>query len=116
MAEYWHQVCERPDEGGHSSNVIARRSGYPGALAQGNMVLCWMGEYLRQHFGERWYQGGALDVKIVARGIEADILTFHATRSRELGSNNASETVLDVWCQNQRGGLTMIGTARAPVN
>ncbi|MBI3953454.1 MAG: MaoC family dehydratase N-terminal domain-containing protein [Chloroflexi bacterium] len=111
MAAYWHLVCGRPEEGSHSSIAVARQAGLPTAVGQGNMVLCWLGALLGDCFGEGWPRGGALDVAIVGRMLEGDTMTVHGARRPAGQPLDPTRVTLDVWCENQRGELTIVGTA-----
>lgn len=112
MARYWHAVCGHPEEGSHSSIALARQQGLPTAIGQGNMVLCILGALLGDYFGARWYHGGAMDVRIVGRMLEGDTVTWRAVRRS--APADTSTVALDVWCTNQDGKLTIVGSATAP--
>ncbi len=112
MAAYWHLVCGRPEEGSHSSVSLARQQGLPSAVGQGNMVLCYLGLMLGEYFGESWLHGGGFEVAIVGRMLEGDTITWHAGRNPELRQASTGANALDVSCVNQRGEVTVVGSAR----
>jgi len=100
-----------PRRGYHTADDVARTAGFSSMLVSGTMNEGYILQLMVETFGERWFDGGKLDLRFVKPVYEGDEIRAHATvRGPEDGADGAGVT-LDVWCENQRGEKVVVGVA-----
>jgi len=95
----------------HTDPEWARRKGFRAPLAQAMMSTAYVSQLMTQFVGEGFVKGGKMSVSFVKPVIVGDTLTVRGrVKSRESEGDRVRVTV-EVWCENQDGVKTMIGTA-----
>jgi 3-hydroxybutyryl-CoA dehydratase len=95
----------------HTDPEWARKKGFPAPLAQAMMSTAYVSQLMTQFAGEGFVKGGRMSVSFVKPVIVGDTLTVRGrVKSREPEGDRTRVTV-EVWCENQDGVKTMVGTA-----
>lgn len=100
----------------HTDDEVARAAGLPTAIAAGVQFMSYIFEMLQREYSFRSVEGTVLDVRIREPVFAGDTVTARG-RVTEVGTDGAggSRVSLDVWCENQRGGQVIAGTAHVPI-
>lgn len=113
MVDFERVVWER-GQNSHNDPVAAQRDGLKRTVASGQNQMAFLHELLERSFGDGWVYGGSISVRYVRPVYAGDRITPHAevgSITREEGGRDV--VALDVWCENQDGHKTAVGTARA---
>jgi acyl dehydratase len=95
----------------HTDPEWARRKGFRAPLAQAMMSTAYVSQLMMQFVGQGFVRGGKMSVSFIKPVIVGDTLTVRGrVKSRETEGSNVRVTV-EVWCENQDGVKTMVGTA-----
>ena len=95
----------------HTDPEWARKKGFRAPLAQAMMSTAYVSQLMMQFCGEGFVKGGKMSVAFIKPVVVGDTLTVHGTvKSRETEGDKTRVTV-EVWCENQDGVKTMVGTA-----
>ena len=95
----------------HTDPEWARRKGFRAPLAQGMMSTAYVSELMVKCVGAGFVKGGRMSVSFVKPVMVGDTLTVRGrVKSREPEGSRTRVTV-EVWCENQDGVKTMVGTA-----
>ena len=95
----------------HTDAEWARSKGFRAPLAQAMMSTAYVSQLMMQVAGEGFVKGGKMSVSFIKPVIVGDTLTVRGrVRSREPEAGRMRVTV-EVWCENQDGVKTMVGTA-----
>ena len=95
----------------HTDPEWARRKGFRAPLAQAMMSTAYVSQLMMQFVGRGFVKGGKMSVSFIKPVIVGDTLTVCGrVKSREPEGDNVRVTV-EVWCENQDGVKTMVGTA-----
>jgi 3-hydroxybutyryl-CoA dehydratase len=95
----------------HTDPEWARKKGFRAPLAQAMMSTAYVSQLMTQFVGEGFVKGGKMSVSFVKPVIVGDTLTVRGrVKSRESEGDRVRVTV-EVWCENQDGVKTMVGTA-----
>ena len=95
----------------HTDDEWARKKGFRAPLAQAMMSTAYVSQLMMKYLGEGFVKGGKMSVAFVKPVVVGDTLTVHGVvKSREQEGSKTRVTV-EVWCQNQDGVQTMVGTA-----
>ena len=95
----------------HTDPEWARRKGFRAPLAQAMMSTAYVSQLMMQLVGQGFVKGGKMSVSFIKPVIVGDTLTVRGrVKSREPEGGNVRVTV-EVWCENQDGVKTMVGTA-----
>jgi 3-hydroxybutyryl-CoA dehydratase len=95
----------------HTDPEWARRKGFRAPLAQAMMSTAYVSQLMTQFAGQGFVKGGKMSVSFIKPVIVGDTLTVRGrVKSREAEGDNVRVTV-EVWCENQDGVKTMVGTA-----
>ena len=94
----------------HIDPEFAKTTPFGGTIAHGMLILAVMSEMMTAAFGERWLEGGKLDVRFRAPARPGDTVTARA------GSVSGDEGTLkySVECVNQNDEVLISGTAQVP--
>ena len=95
----------------HTDEAWARAKGFRAPLAQGMMSTAYISEMMTQLLGAGFVKGGSMSVAFVTPVYVGDRLTAHGVVKEKRPENGATRVVVDVWCENQHGQKTAIGTA-----
>jgi acyl dehydratase len=97
----------------HTDPEWARRKGFRAPLAQAMMSTAYVSQLMMQFAGAGFVKGGRMSVSFIKPVFAGDTLTVHGrVKSREPDGNGTRVTV-EVWCENEDGVKTMVGTASA---
>ena len=95
----------------HTDPEWARKKGFKAPLAQAMMSTAYVSQLMVQFVGEGYIKGGKMSVAFTKPVLAGDTLTVRGrVKSREPEGERTRVTV-DVWCENQDGVMTMVGTA-----
>lgn len=95
----------------HTDAAWARKKGFKAPLAQALMSTAYVSQMMVDFAGEGFVKGGRISASFIKPVIVGDTLTVHGrVKSRE-PEGARTRVTLEVWCENQDGVMTMIGTA-----
>ena len=95
----------------HTDPEWARKKGFRAPLAQAMMSTAYVSQLMMQLAGEGFVKGGRMSVSFIKPVVVGDTLTVRGrVKSREREGTSVRVTV-EVWCENQDGVKTMVGTA-----
>ncbi|MEX1253901.1 MAG: MaoC family dehydratase [Dehalococcoidia bacterium] len=100
----------------HNDAEQAKKLGFPDIVVQGMMPICFLSELMTRRFGEGWFAGGRMDVRLVnvlwggdgaavCRGVVREYTTEGARRRAQC----------EVWVEKPDGTKIIVGTASAVV-
>ena len=95
----------------HTDEAWARQKGFRAPLAQGMMSTAYVSELMTGLLGAGFVKGGMIAMTFVAPVYADDRLTVHGVVKEVRPEAGATRVVVDVWCQNQHGEKTAVGTA-----
>ena len=95
----------------HTDEEWARKKGFKAPLAQAMMSTGYVSQLMMQYAGMGFVKGGTMSVSFIKPVYVGDTLTVRGrVKSREPEGRGTRVTV-EVWCENQDGVKTMVGTA-----
>jgi acyl dehydratase len=95
----------------HTDAEWARAKGFRGPLAQAMMSTAYVSQLMVDFAGEGFVKGGRMSVSFIKPVVVGDTLTVHGrVKSRE-DEGGTTRVTVEVWCENQDGVKTMVGTA-----
>lgn len=94
----------------HTDRDISVRSGIGKPVASGLMLEAYLAELLINFFGQKWLDSGETRVVAVDLVGENDTVVPKAIIRESRGSEAGMEC--ELWCENQYGNKTMVGSAR----
>ena len=95
----------------HTDPEWARQKGFRAPLVQAMMSTAYASQLMVQFIGEGYIKGGKLSVAFTKPVYAGDTLTVRGRiRSREPEGDRTRVSV-DVWCVNEDGVTTMVGSA-----
>ena len=95
----------------HTDPEWARKKGFRAPLVQAMMSTAYVSQLMMQFAGEGFVKGGRMSVSFIKPVFVGDTLTVRGrVKSRDLEGDRTRVTV-EVWCENQDGVKTMVGTA-----
>jgi acyl dehydratase len=99
----------------HCFPEVARKKGFPRAIAQGLMSHGYLSELLARRFGSAIFAGSRVQAKFIRPTLEGDTLTIGGGVSRVEPATGGQRVFLEVWCKNQAGDLLTVGEAEVTV-
>ena len=75
--------------------------------------MAFLHELLERNFGDAWVYGGKISVRYIHPVYGGDSLTANGTVTEMKDEDGKTRVVLQVWCENQDGRKTSVGTAQA---
>ena len=101
----------------HTDSDAAKRTiGLTTPIASGRVQLSFVTAAQRRFFGgEVFDRTGAIDLRFVRPVIDGDTITVKGTVVSLDDTADGQAVAVDVWCENQNGERTSIGTATAVV-
>ena len=95
----------------HTDPEWARQKGFRAPLVQAMMSTAYVSQLMTQFAGAGFVKGGRMSVSFIKPVIVGETLTVRGrVKSREPEGDRVRVTV-EVWCENQDGVKTMVGTA-----
>ena len=98
----------------HTDDEVARAAGLPAAIAAGVQFMSYVFEMLHREYGIQSVQGTVLDVRIREPVFAGDTVTARGRLTDVQTDGPRNRVSLEVWCENQRGGHVIAGTAEVP--
>ena len=95
----------------HSDEAFARTKGFRAPLAQAMMSTAYVSELMTRFVGAGFVQGGTMSMTFVKPVLAGDRLTVHGVVKDRQPESGRTRVVVEVWCENQDGVKTMVGTA-----
>jgi 3-hydroxybutyryl-CoA dehydratase len=95
----------------HSDEAWAREKGFRTTLAQGMMSTAYVSEMMTRLLGTGFVKGGTLSMAFIKPVYAGDRLTVHGVVKETRPEGDRTRVVVEVWCQNQHGEKTAVGTA-----
>jgi len=100
----------------HTDEAWARKKGFRTTLAQGMMSTAYVSEMMTQLLGAGFIKGGTMSVAFIKPVYAADRLTVHGVVKEMRPESGGTRVVVDVWCENQHGQKTAVGTASGVIS
>ena len=94
----------------HTDKRASEELGFEEVVVGGKMTISYIGDMLDRTFGERWYNGGKLDVKFTNIVWPGDRVTARGVIADESDSSEGS-TEVRVWMEKEDGTVTIVGNA-----
>jgi acyl dehydratase len=95
----------------HTDEAWARRKGFRTPLAQAMMSTAYVSELMTRFVGAGFVKGGTLSMVFIKPVYVGDRLTVHGVVKERRAEGGRTRVVVEVWCQNQDGDKTAVGTA-----
>lgn len=95
----------------HSDEAFARAKGFRAPLAQGMMSTAYVSEMMTALLGAGFVKGGTMSMAFIKPVYAGDRLTVHGVVKEVRPEGAATRVVVEVWCENQDGEKTAVGTA-----
>jgi acyl dehydratase len=100
----------------HTDEAWARAKGFRAPLAQAMMSTAYVSEMMTRFLGAGFVRGGTLSMTFIKPVYAGDRLTVHGVVRDTLAEGGAARVSVDVWCENQHGEKTAVGTASGIVS
>jgi acyl dehydratase len=95
----------------HTDPEWARARGFKAPLVQAMMSTAYVSQLMMQFAGEGFVRGGRMSVSFIKPVLVDETLTIRGrVKSRE-PEGDATRVTVEVWCENEEGVKTMVGTA-----
>lgn len=95
----------------HTDGSWARQKGFRAPLAQAMMSTAYVSEMMTRFLGTGFVKGGAMSMVFIKPVYAGDRLTVHGVVKEKRREGDATRVVVEVWCENQHGEKTAVGTA-----
>jgi acyl dehydratase len=95
----------------HTDPDWARQKGFRTTLAQGMMSTAYVSEMMTRLLGAGFVKGGTMSMAFIKPVYAGDRLTVHGVVKELCPEAGQTRVVVEVWCQNQHGEKTAVGTA-----
>ena len=95
----------------HTDEAWARAKGFRVPLAQGMMSTAYVSEMMTSFLGAGFVEGGGMSVTFTKPVYAGDRLTVRGVVTEKRTDNGTTRVVVEVWCENQHGEKTMVGSA-----
>ena len=112
MVEFERCVWDR-GRNSHSDINVAKADGIQRTIASGQNQMAFLHELLERNFGDAWVYGGKISVRYIHPVYGGDKLTANGTVTELKEEDGKPRVVLQVWCENQDGRKTSVGTVHA---
>jgi len=100
----------------HSDEAFARAKGFRAPLAQAMMSTAYVSELMTRFVGVGFVKGGRLSMTFIKPVLAGDRLTVHGVVADRHPEGGRTRVVVEVWCENQDGDKTAVGTASGLVD
>ena len=95
----------------HTDETWAKKKGFKAPLAQAMMSTAYVSELMTRFLGAGFVKGGRLSMVFIKPVYVGDRLTVHGVVKERQAEGQATRVVVEVWCENQDGEKTAVGTA-----
>jgi acyl dehydratase len=100
----------------HSDEAFARKRGFRAPLAQAMMSTAYVSEMMTRFVGAGFVKGGTLSMTFIKPVLAGDRLTVRGVVKERRPDAGRTRVVVEVWCENQHGEKTAVGTASGLVD
>jgi 3-hydroxybutyryl-CoA dehydratase len=104
----WHRVANV-----HSDPVVAKKVGMSRTIASGQNQLAFLHQLMESTFGDGWVYGGKIAARWVSPVYVDDVITPRALVEEISHVDGKTRVHMNIWCTNQAGTKTALGTAQA---
>jgi acyl dehydratase len=95
----------------HTDEDWARQKGFRTTLAQGMMSTAYVSEMMTRLLGAGFLKGGTMSMAFIKPVYAGDRISVHGVVKELRPEAGQTRVVVEVWCQNQHGEKTAVGTA-----
>jgi 3-hydroxybutyryl-CoA dehydratase len=95
----------------HTDEDWARQRGFRAPLAQAMMSTAYVSEMMTRFLGTGFVKGGTMSMVFIKPVYAGDRLTVRGVVNEKRPEGGATRVVVEVWCENQHGEKTAVGTA-----
>jgi acyl dehydratase len=95
----------------HTDEDWARQRGFRAPLAQAMMSTAYVSEMMTRFLGTGFVKGGTVSMVFIKPVYAGDRLTVRGMVKEKSPEGGATRVVVEVWCENQHGEKTAVGTA-----
>ena len=95
----------------HTDEAWAHQKGFRTTLAQGMMSTAYVSEMMTRLLGAGFVRGGTLSMAFIKPVLAGDRLTVHGVVKDKQPEGGRTRVVVEVWCENQHGEKTAVGSA-----
>ncbi|HKW94847.1 MAG TPA: MaoC family dehydratase [Methylomirabilota bacterium] len=95
----------------HTDETWAHQKGFRTTLAQGMMSTAYVSEMMTRFLGAGFVKGGSMSLAFIRPVYAGDRLTVHGVVKETRPEAAGTRVVVEVWCENQDGEKTAVGTA-----
>jgi acyl dehydratase len=95
----------------HSDEAFAHTKGFRAPLAQAMMSTAYVSEMMTRVAGVGFVKGGQMSMAFIKPVLAGDRLTVHGVVKDKRPEGGRTRVVVEVWCENQHGEKTAVGTA-----
>jgi 3-hydroxybutyryl-CoA dehydratase len=95
----------------HTDEAWARKKGFKAPLAQAMMSTAYVSEMMTRFLGAGFVKGGTISMVFIKPVYVGDRLTVHGVVKERRDEAAGTRVVVEVWCENQAGDKTAVGTA-----
>jgi 3-hydroxybutyryl-CoA dehydratase len=95
----------------HTDESFARAKGFRTCLAQAMMSTAYVSEMMTRFVGAGFVKGGRMSMTFIKPVYADDRLTVHGVVKEKQSEGRRTRVVVEVWCENQNGEKTAVGTA-----
>lgn len=95
----------------HSDEAFARTRGFRAPLAQAMMSTAYVSELMTRFLGAGFVKGGTMSMTFIKPVFAGDRLAVHGVVKERRPEHGRTRVVVEVWCENQDGDKTAVGTA-----
>ena len=95
----------------HTDPDWARQKGFRAPLAQAMMSTAYVSEMMTRFLGMGFVKGGTISMVFIKPVCAGDRLTVHGVVKEKRREGDATRVVVEVWCENEHGEKTAVGTA-----
>jgi 3-hydroxybutyryl-CoA dehydratase len=95
----------------HTDEDWARQKGFRAPLAQAMMSTAYVSEIVTRFLGAGFVKGGTMSMVFIKPVYAGDRLTVRGVVKEKRSEGDSTRVVVEVWCENQHGEKTAVGTA-----
>ena len=99
----------------HTDREMARARGFEDVVIAGPHFVCLASELMTDIFKKAWFESGELRLTFLKPVIAGERITVRAVERERASSAGDTRIIADVWCENERGEQTSVGSASALV-
>ena len=95
----------------HRDAAFAKTKGFPAPLSQAMMSTAYVYEPMTRFVGAIFVKGDRMAMTFIKPVLAGDTLTVHGVVKERQPEGGRTRVVVEVWCENQHGEKTAVGTA-----